>query len=97
MREVILRPEATRNISSIADYTIEQWGKDQARKYITELRRAMERLSTAGMLHPQSSLPFPGLRKMRCGHHLAYFLIDDATVDVVRVLHEAMDVGARLG
>lgn len=96
MREVILRPEATRDIEDIADYTIDQWGADQARRYLTELRRAIEQLASTGGRYATNDKLSPGLRKMRSGQHLVYFLIDVATVDVVRVLHERMDVKARL-
>lgn len=96
MREVILRPEAERDIEDIADYTLSQWGADQARQYVTDLRRAIEKLtSTAGHYATNDTL-FPGLRKLRCGQHRVYFLVENATVDVVRVLHERMDAKARL-
>lgn len=96
MREVILRPEAALDIEDIADYTIQQWGKDQARKYVAELRQMIERLSDNAERFPLSDLPFPGLHRMRCRHHLVYYLVDEAHVDVVRILHERMDASAHL-
>jgi len=39
----------------------------------------------------------PGYRKLRAGRHLAsYRLADDGGVEVVRILHERMDLPARL-
>ena len=96
MRDVILRPEAERDIEDIADYTIEQWGKGQARLYVSELRQAIEGLSTSGMRHPLAQYAHPGLRRMICGSHLIFYLIDDTAVDVVRILHERMDIDAQL-
>lgn len=97
MRDVALRPEAVLDVEDIADYTIQQWGKEQARYYVAELRQAIERLSESADRFPLSDLPFPGLRRMRCRHHLVYYLVDEAHVDVVRILHERMDASAHLG
>lgn len=94
--DVVLRPEAERDIADIADYTIVQWGRSQARRYVVELRGAIERLSTTGARHPLADPQFPGMRRMRQRHHLVYYLIDGTTVDVIRVLHERMDVDAHL-
>ena len=38
MREIIVRPEADAYIEICADYTIGEWGHEQARKYVRELR-----------------------------------------------------------
>lgn len=97
MRDVIFRPEADADIEDIADYTIDQWGKVQARKYVAELRQAIEALGGTAERHPLSDQPFPGLRRMRSRHHLVYYLCDESHVDVLRVLHERMDASAQLG
>jgi toxin ParE1/3/4 len=40
----------------------------------------------------------PGYRKLRNGRHLAFYRTpDDGLVEVVRVLHERMDLPIRLG
>lgn len=91
MRSVIIRPEAEVDIEGIADYTIEQWGADQARHYVGDLRRAIERLAVNGLRRPEEAEVFPGLRRARSGHHLIFYLIDDERVDVIRVLHERRD------
>ena len=92
MRSVIVRPEAEVDIETIADYTIEQWGVEQARQYVGDIRWTMERLAINGLRRPEESGVFPGLRRARSGHHFIYYLIDDEQVDVVRVLHERRDV-----
>jgi toxin ParE1/3/4 len=97
MRDVRLRPMAEHDLETIADYTIAQWSHDQARAYITELRIAIEGLAVSADRYPLTDLPFAGLRRMRCRHHLVYFLIADTHIDVVRVLHERMDASAWLG
>jgi toxin ParE1/3/4 len=84
MRKVLLRPQAEADIEGIADYTIEQWGLKQARLYVGDIRRAIERLGDSALQHPKDDAVFPGLHKLRCGHHLVYYLVDADSVDVVR-------------
>lgn len=97
MREVILRPAAQVDIEDIADYTIGEWGHEQARRYVGDLRRAIERLASSALRHQLHDDVLPGLRKLRCGRHLVFYLVADDAVDVVRVLHDNRDVRRYLG
>ena len=38
----------------------------------------------------------PGYRKAACGSHMIYFRQDGDDIDVVRILHQSMDVGRHL-
>lgn len=89
--EVLLRPAAEIDIEDIADYTIERWGREQARDYLTTLRAdivSLSKFSERYPLHEQTGL---GLRRMRSGHHLIFYLVRKQVVEVVRVLHERRD------
>ena len=33
---------------------------------------------------------------MICGHHMVFYLVSDEQIEVIRILHEAMDSNARL-
>lgn len=96
MRSILIRPEAEIDIEDIADHTIAQWGIEQARHYVGDLRRAIERLSVDGLRRPEEAELFPGLRRARSGHHFIFYLIDDERVDVIRVLHERRDMMRQL-
>jgi toxin ParE1/3/4 len=91
MRSVVIRPEAEVDIEDAADYTIAQWGIEQARHYVDDIRRTIERLAVGGFRHPEEAEVFPGLRRARSGHQFIFYLIDDEQVDVIRVLHERRD------
>jgi len=41
MRKVLLRPDAEADIEDVADYTIGEWGHEQGRIYLQELRGAV--------------------------------------------------------
>ena len=55
MRSVILRPEAEVDIEDTADYTIKQWGVEQARHYVGDTRRTIEYLAVNGLRHPEEA------------------------------------------
>ncbi|MBO9519009.1 MAG: type II toxin-antitoxin system RelE/ParE family toxin [Porphyrobacter sp.] len=90
MHEVWLRPEAAADVEAIADYTIARWGQRQARAYVDALRNDIASLSTYAKRFPLHEETRLGLRRMRSGQHLVFYLIGDHAIEVVRVLHERM-------
>ncbi len=96
MREVILRPDAERNIEDVADYTIGEWGHEQARTYVRELRPAIANLATTALRYPIFETVYPGLRRKRSGMHHIYFLVSADHVDVLNIIHVQRDPGQHL-
>mgnify|MGYP006337167655 CR=1 FL=1 len=96
MREVILRPDSEADIEDAADYTIEQWGPQQARKYVRELRSAIELLAKTALRYPIYDNIHPGLGRKRRGMHHIYYLAFDDRVDVLNVIHVQRDPGLHL-
>lgn len=70
---------------------------DQAESYIRTLRRDMERLRDYPELGPAHPSRLAAFRKLASGHHIVFYLVAEASVDVVRVLHERMDAERQLG
>ncbi|MEZ6188036.1 MAG: type II toxin-antitoxin system RelE/ParE family toxin [Planctomycetota bacterium] len=96
MPDFTLRPAARADLDGIWDYTQRTWGESQADAYVRSLAAAFHALSAAPDLgRPRDEL-HPGLRVFRSGKHLIFYLAVDP-LDVVRVLHERMDAGPRLG
>lgn len=89
--DIRYRPEAAADLEDIADYTIERWGRKQARSYISGLRADIESLSNFALRFPEHEPSGLGLRKMSSGHHLVFYLVDGDVVEIVRILHERMD------
>lgn len=96
MREVILRPEAEADVEEVADYTIGEWGHEQARAYVRELRKAIEALAVSALRHPLLDGVFPDLRRKRSGMHHIYYLATDDVVDVLMVIHAQRDPALHL-
>ena len=96
MRRVVLRPDAEADIEAVADYTIAEWGHEQARKYVEELRRATERLAADALRYPVFDQIVPGLRRKRSGMHHIYYLTTEDSVEVLNVVHVQRDPGLHL-
>jgi len=91
MPDVVLRPEAEADVELIADYTIARWGLEQARTYTATLRADISSLASFPERFPVHSQPELGLRRMRSGHHLVFYLVSDGAIEIIRVLHERQD------
>jgi len=96
MRDVVLRPDAEADIEDVADYTIGEWGHEQARRYLEELRSAIEMLATTALRHPLYDPVYPGLRRKRSGMHHIYYLASKEYVEVLKVIHVQRDPGLHL-
>lgn len=91
-RDIIYRPEAISDIKNIAEYTIERWGRNQAQSYVAALRKDVESLTTFALRYPIHEPSTLDLRRMNSGHHLIFYLVADRSVEIIRILHERMDV-----
>lgn len=96
MREVILRPDAEADIEDAANYTIAQWGHEQAWKYVRDLRQGIELLATTALHHPLYEQVHAGLRRKRSGMHHIYYLATKEFVEVLNVIHVSRDPGLHL-
>jgi toxin ParE1/3/4 len=104
---VRLTRSAESDFSSIVRWTAEQFGTAQARAYATTLSLALQELTDGP--HVQGARQrddiLPGLltlhvaRNRRKGRHFIMFRIhaeDARTLDVLRILHDAMDLPQHL-
>ncbi len=92
MHKVVIRLAATTDLDGIAHHTKKRWGAGQARKYLAALRFDMESLSAFPHRYPLASEKHARIRKMPSGHHLLFYRVTEDMVEIVRVLHERMDM-----
>jgi toxin ParE1/3/4 len=93
MPEVILSETAQRMLRGIARYTDQTWGRRQRIKYIDALRKRFVRLAKS----PLDGRPYKdGLRYFKEGKHLIFYLTRDDGVFIADILHESMDIEARI-
>ena len=96
MTSYILSPLAQRDLSDIWDYSNDQWGADQAERYVRTLRRAIE----TSAANPRRDRPCdevrPGYFKQSVGSHVLFYRRVEGVMDVVRILHQRMDFDRHL-
>ena len=97
MHQLVFRQVAAAELRALRKSTELRWGAGQAQAYVAELRDRINSLRDFPLRFPEFGPERPGLRKMRCGSHVVYYLGTDVHIEIVRILHEQMDLKARLG
>jgi toxin ParE1/3/4 len=77
-------------------YTCEEWGVEQADKYLDQLAAGMKQLIDHPSLGADYAHVSPGYRRLQVEHQAVFYQLLEPEVLVVRVLHEDMDAPERL-
>jgi len=92
MVELRLTPEANADLEDITLYSLDQFGRATADRYLSAFESAFEILER----YPESGAVYvgiePDVRWTRCGSHRIFYRAEEDIVTVVRVLHFARDV-----
>ncbi len=96
MTRYILSPLARADLDQIWEYTAQHWDDDQAETYLRMIQAGIEAVT----INPKLGRPFDavraGYRRHRAGAHLILYRETPDAIDIVRILHERMDIGAHL-
>lgn len=97
MSRYLLSPAAQADLEQIWDYTCQRWDANQAEEYLLELQHAIERTAANPRIGRACDEIRPGYRKLSAGSHALYYRVTaEGLVDVVRILHQRMDVDRHL-
>lgn len=96
MLKLSVTPKAESDLIGIWMYTCEEWGVEQADKYLDQLEVGMKQLIDHPSLGADYAHVFPGYRRLQVEHHAVFYQVLEPEVLVVRVLHEDMDAPERL-
>ncbi|NVN52681.1 type II toxin-antitoxin system RelE/ParE family toxin [Mycolicibacterium hippocampi] len=97
MSRYVLSPAARADVEQIWDYTCDRWGDKQAETYVREIQRAIDRVADSPQIGRACDDIRPGYRKHAVGTHTLYYRITGVDmIDVVRILHQRMDVDRHL-
>ena len=92
MLEVIYRPKAEDDLTNIANYTSAEWGEQQAKNYVVEIRhKIMFAAEFPGIGASSAGLP-TDYRKTPAGSHRIIFRTNERQLIVIRIIHEREDV-----
>ncbi len=97
MKGYLLSPAAQADLGNIWDYSASNWGEDRADRYILGIRDACAALAEGSRQGRAIDDIRPGYRKLAVESHFLFYRVTDAgQIDVVRILHQRMDVAAHL-
>lgn len=91
------RPAARADLDAIAVYTKREWGPRKARSYSAELRAVATSLPDFPHRFPAYASVAGRFRKAPCGEHLIFHIVHRGDVEIVRILHNRVDIDALLG
>ena len=96
MGRYTLSPAAQADLENIWDYTVERWGEAQAEDYTRNIQAACEALSEGTMIIRSAEEVRAGYRKVAVGSHVMFFRMGSGVVEIIRILHQSMDVERHL-
>lgn len=95
MKRIVFSPASENDLDAIWDYSADNWGIEQADRYIDLIRDACARL-VSGRIRGRPVDVREGYRKQAVGSHLIYFRESEDAVIVIRLLHSRQDVERNL-
>lgn len=97
MPKVILRQQAIDDLNDIWNYTFEQWSENQADKYYALLKFSCIEIGENPELGRDYSRIKRNLLGLKTGKHIIFYhLISVDEIEIIRILHERMDLKNKL-
>ena len=94
-RDAQLTPLAESDLEDIWLYTRDTWSVQQAENYVGEIVETIEQLC-AGTQRGRAVDVREGYLKFAVRAHMIYYRLSEPTLEVIRILHQRMDVGRYL-
>ena len=78
-------------------YTVEKWSFEQAEHYLDTIRSKIEQIANNPLSGRSYAHVLENCRGMKIkSHYIFYEIINDDHVEILRILHERMDMENRL-
>ena len=97
MAKYILTNKAVEDLTKIWNYTYEVWSENQADKYFETIKFACKEIGrnpNIGKVYTEISKNLLGLKSGK--HIIFYHKISEDEIEVIRILHERMDLKNRM-
>lgn len=88
---LVLTETSLEDMRSIRDYTLETWGVEQEALYLDKLWSRIESIRADPLRHRLRDELFPCCRIASEGRHVLLFRASEESLEMVRVLHSAID------
>jgi toxin ParE1/3/4 len=90
-RKVHKQERAENDLIDIWLYSFEQWGSDQADRYLDELDKGIRSLARNPEIGASRDYIREGYRVLFINSHAVYYIVTPSTILITRVLHSQMD------
>lgn len=90
-----LSPLARADLEDIWRYTFDNWSLEQADRYHGTIMTAIRALADGSLIGSHASIR-PGYFKLRAGSHVLFYRITGTNLEIMRILHQRMDVDRHL-
>lgn len=81
---------AEADLLSIGEYTLREWDKSQAARYLGELEACCQMLADNPFLGRACDYVRPGLRRHEHGKHVLFYRREKGGILISRILHQRM-------
>ena len=97
MPRFVLSVRAKKDITSIGRYTAKTWGKLQRNRSLSEITNAFNILTTPKFPHVRCTEFQQTFYRYNVGKHIVFYdIIEKDTIEIVRILHQSMDIPTQL-
>lgn len=97
MANVFLRQEAIDDLNDIWAYTLTEWSEKQADKYYASIEFACTQIGKNPEIGQEYVEISKDLLGLRTGKHIIFYkVISKDQIEIIRILHERMDLKNRL-
>lgn len=97
MANVILRQRAIDDLNDFWDYTYYKWSENQANKYYSSIKLACKKIGENPKIGREYFGIVPTLMGLKSGKHIIFYhILSENEIEVIRILHERMDLKKRI-
>ncbi len=87
-----IRKTAQEDLENIWYYTFEEWGKEQADRYLNSLFNRFTLLAENPAIGKKRDDIKPGYHCFPEGKHLVFYTVSEKGIDIIGLPHQSMDV-----
>ena len=91
-----LSAKSLEDLKTIGRYTLKSWGREQRNIYLSKLDAAFHILADQPHLGIARDDIRQGYRVYHVGRHLIFYRPKSTCIEIIRILHDRMDVETRL-
>jgi len=97
MASIVFRQAAIDDLNDIWNYTVEEWSEKQADRYYASIKFACTQIGINPELGEEYEEIKSNVYGLRTGKHIIFYqIISEQEIEILRILHERMDLITRM-